>query len=599
MTRLQTRPAGALPVILAALAIAVALAVPAAAQEDGGSDAFRIERLNAGLGPAPEGLDRSTPRATLEAFLTYTDRGEFAEAAHLLDLAPVATEAQAELGPVLAARFSHILGRKIPIDWDVLPDRPDGMVTTGSDREPMVGETRRSISIGSLELDRWPVGVRLNRVSTPAGDPVWVFSRQTVEHIDALHEKFGPTWIERMMPAPLRAEAPVLGLGWWELIAIPIVLVVAAAVGVVLNALLTRIADRARSDHVSLGVRRVRLPVVLLTVAVCLRILVTSVFVFSAATASIISALFWLLIVAALLLGAARILDTVIDAASKRYIDNIDDPQNTAARHWYTNLSAAKRIGLIVVGLVGIAIALSELRVFENFGLSLLVAAGAATAIFGLAAQTVLGNILASLQIALAKPIRIGDAVFYDDHWAYVERINYTFVQLRTWDQKRYIVPVKNLVSTAFENWTREDAQLTLPVLLKLDHRADVEALRRVFHEIAPKDPDWAEDATPKVQVIGQDEDGIDVRFYCTASNPTAAWNLHCRMRERIIAMLREEDEPSDLPRTRLAYVENTLERNVSEESVYEDGFVDATGEPKARPLRPRTAGSSRSVTVD
>ena len=34
----------------------------------------------------------------------------------------------------------------------------------------------------------------------------------------------------------------MLGLGWWELIAIPIVLVVAAAVGVVLNALLTRIA---------------------------------------------------------------------------------------------------------------------------------------------------------------------------------------------------------------------------------------------------------------------------------------------------------------------------------------------------------------------
>lgn len=571
-----------------ALVALVVLVVSASAQEAQGPEVFEIERLNAGLPPPPEGLDRSTPRATLEALLALSEAGAYAEAAHLLDLSPVPPEAQPEVGPLLAEDLAYIIDRKVPIDWADVPDRPDAMITTGSDRDPMVGETRRSVSIGTLELERWPVSIRLNRVATPQGERVWVFSRQTVEHIDALYNAFGPTWLEEALPAPLRAESPWWGLVWWEIIAIPILFAAAGTIAVVLHKLLTAIAQRKLIDHVALGVKRMRTPVILLTVAVFLHVIVANLFVFSAATDATISTLFWLLAVAAVVLGAARVLDTIIDAASKRYLDNIDDPRNTAARHWYTNLSAGKRLGLIVVGILGVAYALSELNVLDNFGLSLLVAAGAATAIFGLAAQAVLGNILASLQIALAKPIRIGDAVFYNGHWAYVERINYTFVQLRTWDQKRYIVPVKELVSEAFENWTRDDPQLIMPVLLKLDHRADVEALRRAFHEMAMKDPDWAPDATPKVQVIDQDEDGMAVRFYCTASNPTAAWNLHCRMRERLLALMREEDEPSDLPRTRLAYVDNTLDRDVSEEAVYEDGFVEATGEPKAKPVRAR-----------
>lgn len=570
------------------LALATALAcvvVPAFAQQDG-PKTFAIEELNAGLDAPPEALDRSTPRATLEAFLTLADREAFDEASHLMDLAPIAPAEQSEVGPVLARKLAFLVERKAPVNWDGVPDRPDGMETLGSSREPMVGETRRSIALGTLELERWPVTLRLSRVQPEGADPVWVFSRQTVEHVDSLYDAFGPTWFERVLPDQLRGEAPWWGLLWWELIAFPLLILAAVALAVILFRLLTMISQRTSEWGVSLGVRRMRLPLVLLVVAIFLHVVVANVFVFSATTGTTISTVFWLLTILALVFGISRILDTVIEATSTRFISAIDDPQNTSARHWYTNLSAVKRIGVVLVVIVGLGWALAALDVFESFGLSLLVAAGAATAIFGLAAQTVLGNILASIQLALAKPIRIGDAVYYDNYWAYVEKINYTFVQLRTWDQKRYVVPVKVFVAEAFENWTKEDPELIMPVVLKLDHRADVAALRQAFHEFAPKDPDWADDAAPKVQVVGQDEDGIEVRFYCTATNPTAAWNLHCRMRERLVALLREEDEPSDLPRTRLAYVDNTLDKDVSQFSVYEDGYVQETGEPKGKPLR-------------
>ena len=539
---------------LVALLATLALLTVAVAQESE-SAAFKIDALNPGLGAPPQALDRQTPQSSLEAFVAAVARGDHDVAAQMLDLAPLPEDQQQVCGPEYAAKLAEIIERKVPLDFGGIPDRPDGMDTTGSDRDPMVGEARKSILLGSLDLGAWPVGIRLNRVQVEGEDPVWVFSRQTVEHVPALYDRYGPTWFERELPHVLRTEA-FWGLVWWELIAFPIMVSLAAAVGLIFYRLLTMIMDRVPTEGAREAVRRGRLPGALAVSGLFLQLLVLRVFVFSAGVDTTLALIFWALILIALVSGASRVLDTIIDFASDRYLDRIDKPENTNDRELYTNLSAAKRIGVIVVILVGLAAALSSLRVFSSFGLSLLFSAGVITAIFGLAAQTMLGNILASLQLALAKPMRIGDALYYNDHWAYVEKINYTFVQLRTWDQKRYIVPVKNFVSTAFENWTVAEPRMIMPVLLKLDHRTDVDLLRKKFEEIAANDPDWSEGAEPKVQVIGQNEDGMDVRFYCTADDPTAAWNLHCRVREEMLAFLRDRDGPSVLPRTRIAYAD-------------------------------------------
>lgn len=538
--------------VAAALILTVFAALPGAAQ-DSGDPAFTVESLNPGLSPPPDRLDRSTPQAALESYFAAIARGDFVRAAHLLDLDALPREAQARRGPELARELAEILERKVPIDFADLPDRPDGMETRGTNREPMVGEARRSFELGSLPLGPWPISVRLNRVKAGEASPVWVFSRQTVEHIDALYARYGPTPLEKALPSVLRTEA-FWGLKWWEVISLPIVLSLATAVAILTYRAMSLIIDRIPRESVREALYRSRLPAVLIVTSIFLQLLVMGVFVFSAGVAATLNLIFWLLIVAALVMAASRILDTIIDYTSDRYLDTIDKPENTADRDWYTNLSALKRVGVLAVIVVGVAMALSSLNVFSNFGMSLLVSAGVATAVFGIAAQTMIGNLLASLQLAVAKPLRIGDAVYFEGHWAYVEQINYTFVQLRTWDQKRFMVPVREFVSTPFENWTMSDPTLIMPVLLKLDHRTDVERLRKIFAEIAREDSDWTKDAEPRVQVVDQDEDGISVRFYCTADDPTAAWNLHCRVREKLLARLQEGEgaDESVLPRTRV-----------------------------------------------
>jgi hypothetical protein len=56
------------------------------------------------------------------------------------------------------------------------------------------------------------------------------------------------------------------------------------------------------------------------------------------------------------------------------------------------------------------------------------------------------------------------------------------------------------------------------------------------------------------VQVIDAKEHTIEIRFLLSAANPTAAFDLRCHVREKMIQFLRTE-HPYALPRLRAALV--------------------------------------------
>ena len=122
---------------------------------------------------------------------------------------------------------------------------------------------------------------------------------------------------------------------------------------------------------------------------------------------------------------------------------------------------------LVFAVIIGLGVLLHELHLFRTVGLSLLASAGVIGLVLGFAAREVLGNILASLQIALNRSARIGDQVIFDDRWCTVERIHFTYVQLRIWTGNRYVVPVAHFVSEPFENLTMVEPEMMRVVVLK------------------------------------------------------------------------------------------------------------------------------------
>ncbi|QFT60179.1 Mechanosensitive channel MscK precursor [Sulfitobacter sp. THAF37] len=498
---------------------------------------FEQDSLNPGLPPAPSSMDRATPMAAMETFLHLTDQGHFSEAAHLLDLSDVAQADQQFVGAVRAEELAVILERKVVIPWSSLEDRPDGWISGSSDDND-TGRVRRSILIDRLERSGHPVPLRLNRIKVGEdAAPVWVFSRQTVDNIPALHELYGPTELEMAMPEWLRVPA-FWGMFLWEVLFLPAFMLLALIAATIAYRILRRIGDNAKHRSVRFVARSSKWPAAIIIFAFTIGTATSRILVVTGIIDAVVSPLVLISYVVAITLAIVLVIDEIFDRISVSSATELADPENAHLRAVATTISAARKFVIVIATLAASGVVLSSITTFGTLGLSLLASAGALTVVLGFAAREVLGNILASVQIALNRSARIGDLLMFEGYFCTVERIDFTYVQLMVWDGTRLIVPVSTFVSDPFENWSIEDTEMIRPIYLTLAHGADVAHLRKVFFDLLDKeDPsDVAPMDRAKVNVIEQDAIGMKVRFELPTANPGTFWDVECRVREALLA---------------------------------------------------------------
>ena len=527
------------------LLFALLFPVLAVAQSSPEPHVFGVQTLGYGSPEAREPLEIETPRSALEAFIGASRRKQFDRAALMLDFRALPESQRTERAEELAKRLYAVLERRVWISWDGLPDRPDGVVESPSKDSAMSGEVRRSFRLATLQVDNVPVSIRMNRVSIDGGDPVWVFSQQTVANVDMLFEAFGPTQMERSIPDSLRKEA-ILGLERWELIAAPLLLMLAAAAGVLVYRLAGRALPNAKVwwHRIIAGTQ---LPAALLVSTAILWATIEFIVTFSGPVSVMLDPLIIGGLILAMVFFISAVMDAVIELAVHEDVDDLSANEHEQLRNRYTNVSAARRLIILVLLFIGIGIVLSQTNLFTNLGLGILASAGVIGLTVGFAAREVLSNILASLQIAFSKSARIGDRLIYQGNLCSVEQIYFTYVQLLTWDDRRLIVPVNELVSTCFENLTLKDSQLIRHVTLLLDHRADPDLLRETFEEFVQEDERVLEEEESKVEVVGHTPQGMETRFCFTSPDPKVGWAAHTTLRELLLARCRELEEERDI----------------------------------------------------
>ncbi len=520
----------------------------------GYQDAYYVlQALNAGLEAPAEPANLQTPQAALEHFVRAGRDHQWADAAQALNLNLVAQDRQPAVAPALAEQLFYVLDTQLGFDWEGLPDRPDGASDPAPGQDgPLVGAPRRSLRLGALEVDGRDVAVRLQRVRVGEEPPVWVFSPQTVENVPALYHAFGPGPIDRAVPAWARVDflgqTPV-----WTWLALLLAAAVFGSLAWASGRWAKRALDRSDSHWVRGLGERVAVPI-----AFVVGLLALSLFAGLALSVPgpVTTTLTVLLVGAVMWLASRAIAGVTEELAQDQDVEDLQSlsgDEGTQTQHWLTYLSVGRRVLLFVVFVLGLGIVLGEFDSFQSLGLSLMASAGVATVLLGIAAQPVLGNLVAGLQIALSKPVRIGDSVVYDGEWGYVESITYTYVLIQTWDQRRLVVPLRHLITHPFENWTIRNAHLVKPIVIHADYTLDVDRVRDKFAELLRADDDWDEENEPTVQVTEAGDETISVRALCSARDPSTAWDLHCRLREQLVAFVRDLDGGAYLPRRRVS----------------------------------------------
>lgn len=534
---------------LLVLVLAAAAFCTAAAAQDEPRGWYEAEALNQGLDTLPEGVDLSTPRSAMRTFIEASDRGNFQAAAHVLNLSTVDAREQRQEGPPLARQLYEVFERHVWIDWSGLPSRPDAKTEKASANSGQGGEVRRDLGIKLFEIDGRAYEIRLARFKSGDNDPVWMFTPQTVDDVPALHEAFGPRAFERFIPRWMKQELG--GLRIWEWGAIPLMLALLGGIGWLVNRLVSLASRRLSQGFLQSAIGDAGVPLALFAMAGVAQVVLALVVSFSGPVTSIVRPVLVVVMASGAGIAALRVVDAVLDRITRRYVGEIDDTRSMDRRELYTSIYALRRI--IVLLMVGFALlyVLVRLNLFESVGMTLLASAGVLTVLLGIAGQAVLGNILASLQIALAKPVRIGDSVLFEGEWAYVESIFYTFMRLRNWDERRIIVPVRHFVSKPFENWSVKDARMMRTIRLVLDHSADTELLRREFSDLARQDEDVIEPDQLACHVTSHSDRGQELTFYVMTPDPSTGWQIEMRLREALLAFVRE-NHPQWWPRDRI-----------------------------------------------
>ncbi|SNC65766.1 Small-conductance mechanosensitive channel [Marinobacter sp. es.048] len=507
---------------------------------------FTVDSLNTGLDAPPDVVKRLTPRDSVRSFLELTKQQDFGAAAHLLNLSELPPAEQRKEGSELARQLAEILRRGEWIDASNLSGRQDAAIVDPAGQNPRAGQPRRNLELASLSANGESYDIRLARYRVDEEDPVWLITPDSLSPVPLLYKEFGPSWLEEHVPQRFKSTFGMLQI--WEWIIIPIFLVGTALVGWLVHVLVGLAARWLPSGLLSIFAGQVRVPMAFVVMTLVAQILLNSVVSFSAVATTSFRILMITILAWSIGVIALRFVDVIMLKMKRRLVGEIDDTKPRDERKFLTSLYALRR-GIILVTVVAVTIyVLSQITLFETLGMTLLASASILTVLLGIAGQAVLGNILSSFQVSLAKPIRIGDLILFEDQWCYVEGIFYTFIRLRTWDERRLVVPVQYFTSKPFENLSVKSAKMYRMIELELHLNADIECLREKFKEFAEAEKSVIEHHKLSCFVTAQTEAAQRVTFYLMTSEPFAGWEAEMNVREKLLGFIRD-NHPEWWPR--------------------------------------------------
>ena len=253
-------------------------------------------------------------------------------------------------------------------------------------------------------------------------------------------------------------------------------------------------------------------------------------------TADVLARLLGLVTICLLGWAALTALHIGADLYLRRF--RLDVADNLLARKHVTQVRVFEHVLEVVIVLVTIGFALMTFDAVRQYGVTLFASAGVAGLIAGLAARPVLSNFFAGVQLAVAQPIRIDDAVIVENESGTIEEITY-------------------FIEKPFQNWTRTGGELIGSVFLYVDHTAPVEVIRKKFAEIVEQSGLW-NGKVASLKVSDCNETAIELRALVSSNSASALWDLRCDVREKLIDFLQHE-YPAALPRRRYEAADSVL----------------------------------------
>jgi small-conductance mechanosensitive channel len=129
------------------------------------------------------------------------------------------------------------------------------------------------------------------------------------------------------------------------------------------------------------------------------------------------------------------------------------------SRSTKTRLRFLRRLLILIVFLVLVALALSQFTELKRLATGILASTAVLAAIVGFAAQHTIGNMVAGVQLAVSQPIKIGDRISFEEVNGRVTDITLSYTYVDPGDGTAVVIPNQLLVEGVLHNLSTEDTQ--------------------------------------------------------------------------------------------------------------------------------------------
>ncbi|MCM0677208.1 mechanosensitive ion channel family protein [Micromonospora phytophila] len=243
----------------------------------------------------------------------------------------------------------------------------------------------------------------------------------------------------------------------------------------------------------------------------------------------------------------ASLLVVVEDTALARF--RVDVPDNRHARRVRTQVVMLRRLTIAVIVILAVGVMLMTFPAVRGIGAGVLTSAGVVGVVAALAAQSLLGNVFAGLQLAFSDAVRLDDVVVVEGEWGRIEELTLSYVVVQIWDDRRLILPTSYFTSKPFQNWTRTEAAVLGTAEFDLDWAIPVQAMREELRRLVESSDLW-DGRVCVLQVTDATGGMVKVRALVSAADAGSLWDLRCLVREHLVAWIRDH-RPTAMPRMR------------------------------------------------
>ncbi|WP_406068182.1 mechanosensitive ion channel family protein [Micromonospora sp. NBC_01638] len=243
----------------------------------------------------------------------------------------------------------------------------------------------------------------------------------------------------------------------------------------------------------------------------------------------------------------ASLLVVVEDTALARF--RVDVPDNRHARRVRTQVVMLRRLTIAVIVILTVGVMLMTFPSVRGIGAGVLTSAGVVGVVAALAAQSLLGNVFAGLQLAFSDAVRLDDVVVVEGEWGRIEELTLSYVVVQIWDDRRLILPTSYFTSKPFQNWTRTEAAVLGTAEFDVDWAVPVQTMREELRRLVEGTELW-DGRVCVLQVTDATGGTVRMRALVSAADAGSLWDLRCLVREHLVAWIRD-NRPTAMPRMR------------------------------------------------